>query len=110
MICIDNAAIPVLVAIVIHDIFPQVLHLEQIVQGGVLNERLIIYSPPGRTVNMLMNETACACCLDFSTDGRLLVSGSSRGELVVWDVIHRWVMCGGFRCWSLKGRWGVADR
>lgn len=47
-----------------------------VLQGGVSNERLVLYAPPDKTVSVLMNETGCVTCLDFSTDGRLLVSGA----------------------------------
>ncbi|KXZ50265.1 hypothetical protein GPECTOR_17g904 [Gonium pectorale] len=50
---------------------------------------LVLYCAPDTTVRMMSDETGGTRCLDFSSDGRLLVSGNLRGELVVWDVVHQ---------------------
>ncbi len=44
-------------------------------RGGVHQERLILYSPPDKTISMLSNETGCVRTLDFSSNGKMIVSG-----------------------------------
>ncbi|GFR49848.1 hypothetical protein Agub_g11948 [Astrephomene gubernaculifera] len=50
---------------------------------------MVLFCAPDTTVHMLGDETSGTRCLDFSSDGRLLVSGTLRGELIVWDVVHQ---------------------
>ncbi|KAG2499706.1 hypothetical protein HYH03_002641 [Edaphochlamys debaryana] len=60
--------------------------------GGANGSPLVLYCAPDTTVHMLGDETSGTRCLDFSSDGRLLVSGTLRGEVVVWDVVHQQLM------------------
>lgn len=49
-----------------------------VMTGGVHRCHLIMYSPPNKTVSMLSNETGGVKSLDFSPDGKLVVSGALR--------------------------------
>ncbi|GIL43770.1 hypothetical protein Vafri_1390 [Volvox africanus] len=57
--------------------------------AGTNGHPMVLFCAPDTTVHMLSDETSGTRCLDFSSDGRLLVSGTLRGELVVWDVVHQ---------------------
>ncbi|GIL81855.1 hypothetical protein Vretimale_1435 [Volvox reticuliferus] len=57
--------------------------------AGTNGHLMVLFCAPDTTVHMLSDETSGTRCLDFSSDGRLLVSGTLRGELVVWDVVHQ---------------------
>ncbi|EFJ51236.1 hypothetical protein VOLCADRAFT_88109 [Volvox carteri f. nagariensis] len=57
--------------------------------SGTNGHPMVLFCAPDTTVHMLSDETSGTRCLDFSSDGRLLVSGTLRGELVVWDVVHQ---------------------
>ncbi|KAG1679114.1 hypothetical protein FOA52_000469 [Chlamydomonas sp. UWO 241] len=56
--------------------------------AGVHHRQLVMYTPPDKTVSLLVNESGGVRCLDFSPNGKLLVSGNLRGELAVWDMVH----------------------
>lgn len=47
-----------------------------VLEGGVHHEKLILYTPPDKSIMMLVNETGGVKCLDFSPNGKLLVSGT----------------------------------
>ncbi|UCH59174.1 MAG: PD40 domain-containing protein [Anaerolineales bacterium] len=57
---------------------------------AVANDKnLIIYdSGTGKQITPLSGHTSSITSLDFSSDGTRLISGSSNGELLVWDVIN----------------------
>lgn len=59
-------------------------HGTALTKAGAAGNALVLFCGPDTTVHMLGDETSGTRCLDFSSDGRLLVSGTLRGELIVW--------------------------
>eukprot|EP00955_Chlamydomonas_euryale_P048601 354029-Chlamydomonas_euryale.AAC.1 len=59
-----------------------------VVMGGPHRHHLIMFSPPGDSVTLLADETDGVTSIDFSSDGKLLVSGNHLGFLSIWDTLH----------------------